>query len=97
MFGFGLKCNVRGCSKFGLNVWRTSRTSGGNTTPLFSPSLTDHSLKLGIDMKYNSPIKSFIVLLSIVLIMSMNFYIGDDETTHFKKKLELQWPKIQNY
>ena len=63
----------------------------------FSPTLTDHSLKLGIDMKYNSPIKSFIVLLSIVLIMSMNFYIGDDETTHFKKKLELQWPKIQNY
>ena len=78
MFGFGLKCNVRGCSKFGLNVWRTSRTSGGNTTPLFSPSLTDHSLKLGIDMKYNSPIKSFTVMI-------MNFYSGDDKTTHFKK------------
>ena len=53
MFGFGLKCNVRGCSKFGLNVWQTS---GGDITPLFSLTLTDHSLKLGIDMICNSPI-----------------------------------------
>ena len=51
-------------------------------------------LKLGIDMKYNSPIKSFTVLLFIVILMSMNFCSGDDRTTHFEKKLELQWPKI---
>ena len=82
MFGFGLKCNVWGCSKFGLNVWQTS---GGDTTPLFSPKLTDHSLKLGIAMKYSSPIKSFTVLLSIVMLMSMNFYSSDDKTMHFKK------------
>ena len=44
MFGFGLKCSVRGCSKFGLNVRRTSRTSGGDTTPLFLPTLSDHNL-----------------------------------------------------
>ena len=40
MFGFGLKTDVRGSSKFGSNVRRTLRTFGDHKSPHFLPNLT---------------------------------------------------------
>ena len=40
MFGFGLKRDVRGSSKFGSNVRRTLRTFGDHKSPHFLPNLT---------------------------------------------------------
>ena len=51
MFGFGLKCNVRGCSKFDLNVRRTLQTFGEQY--FFSILLFEHTLFVNVQSQKN--------------------------------------------